>query len=193
MTIFETLRNLFRCGWATLLVGWRGAGVCSPWPDDWERFPPMITHDEVLAFCEERICSASDDEQVGIVDLIEALNDKACSRVHVLTRLASLCKDSHVDENHIEIRKWRCSCIAQQLDEFDGKDVVAKVRDIEETFVEFGSLGGVPEDMKESAWATDPKAHYEESQCAAELAECRKWLESEVASICGCDKSVNYV
>ncbi len=76
---------MFPCDWATVLVGWRGAGACSPWPDDWERFPPMIT-------------------QVN-------------------------------------------------------------------------------------TWATDPKAHYEESQCAVELAECRKWLESEVASICRCNNA----
>ena len=188
MTKFETLKSLFTWSWTTVFVGWRGAGVYSPWPDDWECFPPLITEAEILALCEE--CVVGEELRLEVVSLIEELSADTRSRTSILESLAPLCGSLEVDKFNIEMRKWRCACVKQQLDK-SGEDMnaVAKIRAIEELFVEFGALEGTPKEMQENTWGMEPSVHYEESRCEARVIECRKWLDTEIVSILRCADS----
>jgi hypothetical protein len=184
MTEFDVLKNLFSYDWATVFVGWRGVGVYSPWPYDWERFPSLLTKEEILDFCDEKIVNEKEEFQVLTTELIEELCDETHTRCSVLVRLASLCGDLDFVKADVEMRKWRCAYFVQQFDNSGkGKNVVDMVRALEELFVEFGSLGGGPEDMQERAWVTDPSSHYDERQCALRISKCRTWLDSEIAFI----------
>ena len=48
MKTFDKLQNTFSINWSTILVGWEGLGMISPWPYDWEKFPPLLNIDEIL-------------------------------------------------------------------------------------------------------------------------------------------------
>ena len=81
MTDFKRLEQLFVCDWATVYVGWQGTGVYSPWPEDWEMFPPLLTVDELYEFCERAVGWVEDESQVRIAELMEELCIAKCSRV----------------------------------------------------------------------------------------------------------------
>lgn len=77
MSRFDTLKTLFQYNWNTVLTGWRGVDVYSPWLNDWARFPPLLTEAEILDYCYEVV--ADGEAQLQVAELIEEL----CSDEHI--------------------------------------------------------------------------------------------------------------
>ena len=182
MSRFDTLKMLFHYNWNTVLAGWRGVGVYSPWPNDWARFPPLLTEAEILDYCYEVV--ADGEAQLQVAELIEELCSDEHSRASVLEKIRPLCKRYDCCALNIEMRKWRCACIASMLDDFNEKiNAIDKMRAIEELFVEFGSLDGAPDNISRCDFAANPAEYYEERRCIANIVKCREWLESEVLHV----------
>ena len=182
MTKFDYLKSVFPCDWLTVFVGWRGVGVYSPWPNDWLRFPPLIVEGEILDFCDEHADLSDERMQIRIAALVEELCADNRSRASILEKLAALCEGRNQEKCDVEMRKWRCACMALIFEASNG-DAFANIHAIEEVMVEFGSLQGAADKMRRQGWVSDACSHYDEDQCMARIREWRKWLDAEIASI----------
>ena len=180
MTDFEKLKQLFPYNWPTLYVGWRGVGVYSPWPNDWLRFPSLLSEEELLDCCYESV--GREDVEMGsrIAGLVEMLNSDERSRGSVLECLAALSGSPGREQADAEMRKWRCACVANELDSFRGDNSFEASRNLEELFLEFGSLEGSPECMQRIGSEGNASMHYEPDKCESRIKHCRKWLETEI-------------
>ena len=179
MTIFEKLKQLFPYNWPTLYVGWRGVGVYSPWPNDWLRFPSLLSEEELLDCCYESVGREDGEMSSRLVDLVEMLNSDVRSRGSVLECLAALSGSPGREQADAEMRKWRCACVAKELDGFRGDNSFEISRNLEELFLEFGSLEGSPECMQKFRSEGNASMHYEPDKCESRIEHCRKWLETE--------------
>ena len=183
MTDFKRLEQLFVCDWATVYVGWQGTGVYSPWPEDWEKFPPLLTVDELYEFCERAVGWVEDESQVRIAELMEELCLAKCSRVSILTSLANLARSCDGIVTDLELRKWRCARLMNIITGSHASDVFTCAREIDETLVEFGSLGGAFENIRCGVWSDDASVRYDEKQCLARVMNCRELLDAEIALV----------
>lgn len=186
MTNLERLEQLFACDWATIYVGWRGVGVYSPWPEDWEKFPPLLTVAELSTFCEGAVGRAEGKLLVRLSELMEELCLAGCSRVSIMTCLENLAGSLDKVSADLEMRKWRCATLMNLINDFHDVDVFTCARDIDEAIIEFGSLGGAFGNVRDDVWSEKATVRYDEKHCAARIEKCRKLLDVEIVLIRKC-------
>ena len=183
----KDLLELFSCNWNTIFVGWRGLGFLSPWPDEWERFPPLLSTDELDGYCHDTISDeTSQDKCMLIVALMEEIADSHHTRTSILECVKSLAEqedgEQKCEESDQEFRKWRCAMVYSVLHD-PALDEFEMVRRLDELWVELGSPNDIPLEIKGRFLSRCMNPGYGKEVCARQLKCCREWLSKEITMI----------
>lgn len=183
----KDLLELFSCNWNTIFVGWRGLGFLSPWPDEWERFPPLLSIDELDGYCYDAISDeTSQEKDMLIVALMEEIADSYHTRTSILECVKSLAEreggESRCEESYLEFRKWRCAMVYSVLHD-SALDKFEMVRKLDELWVELGSPNDIPPEIKKRFLSRCMNSGYGKEDYARQLKYCQEWLFNEIAMI----------
>src|SRR5579862_506926 len=146
MSTFAELRAAFGVNWTTVLVGWNGLGVLSPWPGRWTEFPPLLSADEVAAYADEMLTSSADPTEQDLIVKLLSLNPRTESRETVKDILSRL-SDLDGSDPAIELRKWRLVILEQVLKEMP-HDALYGLMALTEFWQSFGFPSDSPHEVQ---------------------------------------------
>ena len=177
MSAFEKIKVTFDTNWTTVLVGWNGLGVLSPWPGRWVEFSPLISPDEIAAYAEERLAfSSSSIEQELIVGLLSS-NLRTESRETVKVLLIPLSDLSSADPG-IELRKWRLILLEDVLANMP-KDPTYGLLALSEFWQQFGFPSDSPHEVQGRGNEINPSEYYQAANLQQLLDRHRVWIQQE--------------
>lgn len=183
MSSFTRLKQQFGANWTTALVGWRGLGALSPWPERWADFPSLLSVDDLLAFADERLASSSDvTEDESIIGLL-SLNLHSESRETILEHLARLAKLGDGDPSR-ELRKWRAVLLEDLLDGL-AADPLDGMMAFSEFWQNFGFPPDSPHEIQGRGNTVHPAEYYGPSNYHQVVSRHRQWLARERSELCG--------
>ena len=178
----KDLLELFPCNWNTILFGWRGLGSLSPWPDDWERFPSLLSEDELNSYCQGVISSEiSESTSLLIVTLMDELADANHTRTSILECIKPLAGQKYEKED-LEFRKWRCAMVYSLLHN-PGLDEFELARRLDELWIELGTPDDVPSEISMRFLSRCTNPQYDKMSCVSRLRICRNWLRNEIMAV----------
>lgn len=181
MTIFEKLKAEFQVNWTTVLVGWRGLGVYSPWPDRWAEFPPLLSISEVVAYADGRLESSSDEEEIELLASLSSWNLQEEGREKVLNLLNHLSELDNGNQS-IEIRKWRVICLGQLLESLP-QDAIYGLIALTEFWQDFGFPPDSPHEVQGRENKIAPDEYYQQENFARLLNSHISWIKDEIEAI----------
>lgn len=181
MSMFERIGATFDTNWTTVLVGWNGLGVLSPWPDRWVEFPPLLTADELAAYCDERLASASDPAEQDLIVAVLSSDLWTGSREVVSELLTPLSALSKGDPG-IEMRKWRLVLLEGVLAELPKTPLYALIA-LTEFWQSVGFPADSPHEVQGRGNTVTPSEYYQQANLDRVVARHRAWIENEKAAL----------
>lgn len=167
--------------WTTILVGWRGLGVLSPWPDHWEGFPPLLSTEELSEFALERLELSTGPKESDITARFVSLNLKEERREAILSLLTPLSDLAHGDAA-LELRKWRLVLLSQALKNLP-KDPLYGLIGLTEFWNEFGFPPDSPHTVQGVGNSIGPSEYYTQENLDRMLSRHLEWIEREREAI----------
>lgn len=181
MSRVTRLKAQFGMNWATALVGWKGLGRFSPWPDRWKEFPSLITSGQVEEHALERLEHSSDPQEVAIITtlLVAISSSETRERIEeLLANLAGICQHNH----SLEMRKWRAVLLEELLENIPDKPVYGLIA-LSEFWQGFGFPSDSPHEAQGKGSPSSPGEYYTKENFERLLKQNREWLGKESASI----------
>lgn len=179
MSAFEKIKANFNTNWTTVLVGWNGLGMLSPWPDRWNEFPPLISADEISAYAYEKLASSSSSVEQDLIVALLSVGLQTESRESVKVLLTPLSDLSKGDPS-IELRKWRLILLEDVLVNMP-KDAVYGLLSLTEFWQNFGFPSNSPHDVQGRGNTITPSEYYQDENLHRLVDRHRTWLEDEKA------------
>jgi len=178
MNVFPKIREVFDANWTTVLVGWEGFGVLSPWPDRWTEFLPLITIDEIVFYAEERLSFASDPERDLILkfqtpDLRSETREEIKNLLIPLSELAG-------GDHEVELRKWRLVLLEQVLEKIP-KYPLYGLMALTEFWQSFGFPSDSPHEIQGRGNEITPEQYYQQENLTRLLRRHYVWIKDEKA------------
>jgi len=189
LSTFEKIKADFNTNWTTLLVGWNGLGVFSPWPDRADEFPPLLSADEMVAYANERLAlSSSIAEQDLIVKLLSFdLRQESREAIRgVLTQLSNLLES----DSAFELRKWRVVLLEELLDDAP-TDALYGLTALTEFWQGFGFPSDSPHEVQGRENEMTPFEYYGDQNWKRLLNRHRAWIQDEKSALHKQDKTAN--
>lgn len=187
MSTFEQLRAMFDVNWTTVIIGWNGLGVLSPWPDRWREFPPLLTIDEIEAYCDEKLAASSDHAEQDLIVAVlssDLQNETREAVKEFLVPLSALSKGNP----DIELRKWRLVLLEETLVNMP-KDALYGLITLTEFWLSFGFPSDSPHEVQGKGNTISPSEYYRQDNLDRLVAHHRAWIEKERTAI---QKSINH-
>jgi hypothetical protein len=181
MTHFAKLKEQFAVNWTTILAGWKGLGVFSPWPERSAEYPPLLSVDELADYANERLASSSDATEEDMVVKLLSLNLYTESREVItehLTRLSDLCG---YDSSH-ELRKWRVVLLEDLLDHLPSDPLYGLIA-LTEFWQSFGFPPDSPHEVQGKENTLTPDDYYQEDNYQRSISRHKAWIEQEKAGL----------
>jgi hypothetical protein len=180
LTVFGKIRKLFEVNWTTVLVGWNGLGILSPWPERWSEFPSLLNSSEISAYCDERLASIPDPAELNlIVMLLSSFQTESREAVkQLLMSLSELSKGN----SSLELRKWRVALLEETLDKMSN-DVLDGLMELTEFWQDFGFPADAPCAIQKICSAVDASEFYQHENLNALVSTHRTWIENEKITI----------
>ena len=177
MTTFTKLRDIFSTNWTTVLAGWTGLGALSPWPERWIQFPSLLSPEEVGAYAEERLVTASGPaEKALIVDLL-SLDLRSEPRPVVLDILKRLSDLDGADPG-LQLRKWRLMLLENLLQDLP-QDPIEGLNTLTEFWQNFGFPLDSPHEVRGRGNSISPYEYYQSENLVRLLKNHWEWVEDE--------------
>jgi hypothetical protein len=181
MNALAKLTAQFDPNWTTILVGWNGLGVLSPWPADWSKFPPLLSTDELIAYANVRLACASDPSEDDLIVRLLALDLHTESRETIRELLLPL-SDLGGGDPELELRKWRLALLEDLLDSIP-EDAVHGLMALNEFWLQFGFPADSPHEVQGRGNAMSPADYYEDSNFRRLLSRHKTWIAREKAEL----------
>jgi len=181
MSTYTRLRESFDVNWTTILVGWKGLGGLSPWPDRWEEFPPLLTFKEVADYALERLESSNAGREQDATTELVSLNLGEERRGAILSLLAPLL-DMDGGDPVTELRKWRLILLEQKLEHLP-EDPLYALTELTEFWNEFHFPPDGPHEAQGVGNSISPADYYTQENRDRLLLRHRDWIKSEAESI----------
>jgi hypothetical protein len=181
MTDFAKLRKQFSANWTTILVGWKGLGVFSPWPSRSAEFPPLLSADELAAYASERLASSSDPREDDLIVRLLSLDLKSESREAVTNHLARLSSLRECDPS-LEVRKWRLVLLEDLLEQLPSDPLYGLIA-LTEFWQSFGFPPDSPHEVQGREGTLSPADYYSEENYRRLFFRHRAWIEEEKAAL----------
>jgi hypothetical protein len=182
MSAFTKLKASFDINWTTILVGWNGLGVFSPWPDRWDEFPPLLSADELAAYADERLASSSDVAEENLILQLTLLNLRTESRGTIRDLLMCLSDLSGCDSS-CEVRKWRVILLEDLLENIPSDPLHGLIA-LTEFWQNFGFPPDSPHEVQGKGNTVNPADYYQESNYQRAVSRHKAWIEQEKAELC---------
>ena len=181
MTTFETLKTNFPVNWMTVLVGWEGLGMISPWPYDWEKSPPLLTLDEMYKHCYDAVGKTDDKEELRLmIDVLEFEN-KSPNRALVRSLIQPLAR-LHSNDATFELRKWRAIILGEVLGKLQN-DGLNDWISIAEFWMYFGFPPDSPIEFQTFEKNKRSEEMYTDDNMNQLVVAHKAWLQREVQEI----------
>jgi hypothetical protein len=181
MSVFEKLAAHFQVNWTTILVGWRGLGVFSPWPDRRMEFPPLLSPSELAIYSQERLESSPDAaEERLVVDLcsLDLEREGRQAVEDLLKRLADLTKH----DADFELRKWRLVILEELLANIPNDPVYGLIA-LTEFWQSFGFPANSPHEIQGRGNKVTPSEYYQAETLQRLLVRHQEWIQQEKSSL----------
>ena len=179
MSIFIKLKNIFSVNWTTILVGWEGLGVFSPFK--WEDFPPLLTLDEVYEYCYEAIGKTDDTTEIGLIINALEFEKKTVERAFIRLLLQSLADLHHVDKV-LELRKWRVILCAETLEKLQN-EMTDDLASLKEFWMCFGFPKDSPMEYQGVGNNIRPEDFYTYANHKKVVSAHKTWVQNETQEI----------
>jgi len=181
MSTFENLKAAFVANWTTVLVGWNGPGVLSPWPDRWVEFPPLISPDEIAAYANDRLAATSDPAEQALIVALSSSDLRTEGRETIKDLLAPL-SELDAGDPDIEIRKWRLVLLEQVLENMP-HDPLYGLMALTEFWQSFGFPSDGPHEVQGKGNTLTPSEYYKQENVHRLVARHYEWVEGEKAAL----------
>ena len=181
MKTFDNLKSNFPVNWTTILVGWEGLGMISPWPDKWETFPPLLTFEEVCEFCYDRIAKPDDMKKQRLILNVLEFENKPVERALVRYLIKPLSDLEHGD-TIFELRKWRVIMLGEVLEKLKN-DTVYDLVALSEFWQSFGFQSDSPMEFQGVGNNIRPEDYYTDENMKQSVITNREWLQREMENI----------
>ena len=181
MSPFVKLKSEFEVTWTTLLVGWKGLGGLSAWPNKPASFPTLLSRDEISAFTADKLQSSSNPAEQGLILRMLASDLATESRETVEKWLSELSEENGSDPL-IELRKWRLVLLEQLLDNIPG-DALYGLIALTEFWQNFGFPPDSPHEVQGRGNAISPSEYYQTDHLKHALSLHRAWIMREKSDI----------
>lgn len=181
MSAFATLRKEFTPNWTTIIVGWRGLGVLSPWPAHLSDFPPLLSTDEITVFANERLAVSEDAVEDDLIVRLLSLNMGDEPREIVaehLAPLSDLCGGSSV----LELRKWRVVLLEELLAHIPCEPLYGLMA-LSEFWQGLGFPSDGPHEVQGRESKLSPGDYYQESNYQRMIERHKVWIGEEKAML----------
>lgn len=181
MTPFARLGKQFGVNWTTILVGWKGLGVFSPWAARTAEFPPLLSADELAAYANERLASSSDVAEDDLIVNLLSLDLHTESRETItehLARLSDLCGG----DSSRELRKWRVVLLEDLLEHIPSDPLYGLIA-LTEFWQNFGFPPDSPHEAQGKGNMVSPADYYQESNYQRLVSRHKAWIEQEKARL----------
>ena len=181
MSAFTELDETFGANWTTVLVGWNGLGILSPWPERWTESPPLLSAKEVASYAYRVLDTAVDPaEQALVVELLsQDLSTSQRETIRdILHQLSSLVNSDPATE----VRKWRLVLLEQTLRELP-KDAVHGLATLSDFWQDFGFPSDSPHVVQGRGNNVSPLEYYREDYFHKLLEAHYTWIQHEKASL----------
>lgn len=183
MSIFQQLKHEFPVNWATVLVGWKGLGVVSPWPERWTEFPSLLTAKEIEDYALERLESAASSVELSAVSDLAFMDICSKRREEIASLLVPLSESDHGDLG-FELRKWRLAILQETLENLP-TDPVGVVLALTEFWNSFGFPSDAPREAREMGSSVRPAEYFQQANVDRLLLSHREWVANELAALKG--------
>lgn len=181
MSPFTRFKRQFVVNWTTVLVGWKGLGVFSPWPTHSTDFPPLLSADELATYANERLASSSSAAEDDLVVRLLSLDLHTVSRETItehLTWLSDLCGF----EPSSELRKWRVVLLEDLLDHIPSDPLYGLIS-LTEFWQNFGFPSDSPHEVQGKGSTLSPDDYYDENNYQRLVSRHKAWIEQEKAAL----------
>lgn len=181
MSTYTALKSLFSVNWTTILLGWKGTGALSPWPERWAEFPPMLTIEEVLDYANERLVSSCDATEEELLIGLVCLDTHTASREDVLAYITKLSKLN--DSNPVlEGRKWRVISLDRVLKDLPSDSLYGLIA-LSEFWQSFGFPSDSPHEIQGRENTKSPEDYYDDANYQRLVTLHQTWIEKEKAEL----------
>ncbi len=181
MSDFAKIRAEFDANWTTVLVGWDGLGVLSPWPSRWTEFPSLVSGEEVSAYADERLASTTDLSEQDLILKLLSVDLRTESREAIKDMLKPL-SDLDGGDPAIELRKWRLVLLEQVLENMP-QDALYGLMALTEFWQSFGFPPDSPHEVQGKENTITPSEYFQQENLTRLLARHRAWMNDEKAAI----------
>lgn len=181
MSAFTDLRKQFDANWTTVLVGWRGLGVLSPWPDRWKEFPPLLSAEELANYALARLGANTDQEELDAASSLLSLNLREERREDVCALLDRLSTADKSDPA-LELRKWRLVLLEHRLKDLP-KDPLDGPVALSEFWNDFRFPPDSPHEAQGVGNSLSPSEFYTQENLDRLLSRHQAWIRDERESI----------
>jgi hypothetical protein len=177
MSPFARLKAQFVVNWTTVLVGWKGLGVFSPWPARSADFPPLLSVDELTAYANERLASSSDAAEDDLVVRLLSCDLHTESRETITEHLAKLSDLCGCDSSR-ELRKWQVVLLEDLLGNIPSDPLYGLIA-LTEFWQNFGFPPDSPHEVQGKGNTVTPDDYYQESNYQRLVSRHKAWIEQE--------------
>jgi len=207
MSAFVDLRRQFDVNWTTILVGWRGLGVLSPWPDQWKEFPPFVSVEELEDYARARLNANSGQDELDaastllVCDLLDSISEPEKSyqaleprkwwqeenwwleetRGIVCDQLDRLSVSDKADPA-LELRKWRLVLLEYKLEDLPNDPIYGPI-ELSEFWSDFGFPSDSPHEAQGVGNSLSPSEFYTQENLERLLSRHQAWIRDERESI----------
>lgn len=181
MTAFEMLVDAFGTNWTTLLVGWNGLGVLSPWPNRKDEHPPLLTRSEIASYADKVLEAASDSSQLELLTRLSLLDLNDESKEDIGRILEQLAKQESANPA-FELRKWRVILLERLLCRLPADPLYALI-ELTEFWQTFGYPPDSPHIVQGRGNQITPNEYYTTENLNRILARHRDWIKRETGTL----------
>lgn len=181
MSAFVDLRKQFGVNWTTVLVGWRGLGVLSPWPDRWKEFPPLLSAEELADYALARLDANTDQEELDAASSLLALNLRE-ERREVVCALLDCLSSLDKSDPALELRKWRLILLEHRLEALPNDPLYSLIA-LTEFWNDFGFPSDSPHEAQGVGNSLSPSEFYTQANLDRLLSRHQAWIRDERESI----------
>jgi hypothetical protein len=178
---FDKLSATFDTNWTTILVGWQGLGVLSPWPERWVEFPPLISAEEIADYSYARLVHSSDANERDLIEKLLSVKLQTQSRQEIRNVLKRL-SDMLGGNEAIELRKWRMVLLEDLLGTMP-KDALYGLMALSEFWQKFGFPADSPHVVQGRGNTITPSEYFQQENLDRLLGCHQAWLHEEKAAI----------
>ena len=181
MSVFSIIRAAFDINWTTILIGWEGLGVLSPWPSRWTEFPSLVSAKEVAIYADERLASTTDVNEQDLILKLLSVDLRTESREAIRDLLKPL-SDLDGNDPAIELRRWRLILLERVLENMP-QDSLYGLMALTEFWQGFGFPPDSPHQVQGCGNEIGPKEYYTAENFQEVLDRHRRWIEKETAEL----------